>query len=253
MAEFEFPTETIDLPSKGWFYPEENPLSSGQIDLRYMTAKHENILTSRNLMLKGTAIDKLLEALIASEGVKFDDLLIGDKNAVFVAARILGYGKNYDVNITCPDCKTEVETTVNLEELKWKEIDQTKYPKGVNEFEFELPFSKNVVTFKLTTARDEKMVNKELDRLKKVINDGIDPQVTTRMRHAILAVDGERDRSIISKFVDNIPSRDAKVFREYARELMPDVDFEFNFVCSSCGYEEGTEVPVDHTFFWPKS
>jgi hypothetical protein len=57
---FNFPTETIELPSKGLLYPKDNPLSSGKIEIRYMTAAHEDILTNQSYIEKGTVLDKLM-------------------------------------------------------------------------------------------------------------------------------------------------------------------------------------------------
>lgn len=250
MAEFEYPTEVIDLPSKGWFYPEGHPLSSGQIDLYYMTAKHEDILTSRNLFVKGLALDRLMESLIATKGVKYNDLLIGDKNAIFVAARIMAYGKHYECSIICPQCNTETEHVVDLEELNEEPYDFEGKPRGKNEFQFTLPYSGKVITFKLLTHGDEKALNAEIQQLKK-ITGGIDPEVTTRMRYAILAVDGDTNRNNIHKFVDAMPVRDARAFREYARQQMPNIDFNINFECPECGHEGKMEVPIDISFFWP--
>lgn len=251
--DFEFPTETIDLPTKGWFYPESSPLSSGQIELNYMTAKHENILASKNLLVKGTAIDKLLEELIATKGVKLDDLLLGDKNAIFVAARILGYGKDYDAKVTCPACENDVDTTINLQDLGEVTFDFEKFPKGVNEFEYTLPVAQVPITFKMLTSGDEKIINKDLQQTRKLASTGVDTEITTRMRRAVVSVNGERDRSVVNKFVDNMLAIDARAFREYARDIMPNVDFSFDFECSECGHNEKVEVPIDHTFFWPKS
>ena len=90
------------MPSKGHFYPSDNPLSSGQVEIKYMTAKEEDILTSANLIQKGIVLDKLLQALIVSEGVNLDDVLIGDKNAIMIASRILAYGKDYKFEYTDP-------------------------------------------------------------------------------------------------------------------------------------------------------
>ena len=91
---FNFPTETIELPSKGLLYPKENPLSKGTIELRYMTAAHEDILTNQSYIQKGIVLDKLMQALIVST-INYGDLIVGDKNAIMVASRILGYGKYY--------------------------------------------------------------------------------------------------------------------------------------------------------------
>jgi hypothetical protein len=95
MAEFKFPTEEIELPSKGLVYPNDNPLSSGKVEMKYMTAKEEDILTNQAYIRKGTVLDKLLKSLIIDKKINIDDLIVGDKNSLLIASRILGYGKEY--------------------------------------------------------------------------------------------------------------------------------------------------------------
>ena len=131
MAEYKSPTEMVDLPSQGYFYFDGHPLSSGKIEIKYMTAKEEDILTSQNLIQQGTVIDKLLESLIVDKSVKLDDLLIGDKNAIMVAARILGYGKEYEFTYDGE------EKSVDLSKLEPIKLDFSKFTRGKNEFEFE--------------------------------------------------------------------------------------------------------------------
>ena len=158
---FKFPTEIVDLPSKGLLYPEGHPLSSGTVEMKYMTAKEEDILTNLTYIKQGIVIDKLLQSLIVS---KFDweDLLIGDKNAIMIAARVLGYGKEYSFNYD------NEEITVDLTELPTIELDEDEVVKGVNEFEYELPFSKNKITYKYLTAKDEKAIEAEVKGIKRI-------------------------------------------------------------------------------------
>ena len=146
MAEVKFPTEVVDLPSKGLLYPEGSPLSTGKIEIKYMTAKEEDILTSANLIKQGVVVEKLLESLIVDKSIKVDDLLVGDKNSVLIASRILAYGKEYEVEID--GRKIEVDLT----QLKDIELDESIVTNGVNEFEFELPATKRKLTFKLLTS-----------------------------------------------------------------------------------------------------
>ncbi len=149
----QFPTEVIDLPSKGYFYSKDSPLSSGQVEIKYMTAREEDILTSMNLIQKGTVMDILLEALVVSD-VNLDDVLIGDKNAIMIASRVLAYGKDYTFEFTDPSSGESREETVDLTKLEDKKIDFSKYEKGKNEFNFELPASKKTITFKILTQRE---------------------------------------------------------------------------------------------------
>jgi len=252
-SEVQYPTEIVDLPSKGWYYPEGHPLASGQIEIYYMTAKHEDILTSRNLIQRGVVIDKLVEALIVSKDIKYEDLLVGDKNGLMVAARIMGYGKDYNTTIECPSCEQSTSHTINLEEIGNKELTFSDKNKNKNEFEFKLPFSKRTITFQLLSHKDERAVQADLDAVKKMVKSEITADVTTRMKKSILSVDGVRDGKAVREFVDSMLARDAQAFREYARTVNPDIDLTFDFECPSCGHRARLEVPIDVNFFWPNS
>ena len=246
MTQNNFPTEFIELPSKGHFYPEDNPLSSGKVEMKYMTAKEEDILTSVNLIQQGVVLDKLLETLIVDKSINLDDILIGDKNAIIVGARILAYGKDYEV---------EVEgqiVMVDLSSLKDKLIDESKVSDRSNEFEFQLPTTKRKLTFKLLTSADEKLIDKEIEGLKK-IGDGISYDLTTRLKYMILSVDGDTKKTSINSFVDNeFLSRDSIEFRKYTNELMPDVDMTSTYTDVN-GNEKEFTVPMTVTFLWPAS
>ena len=157
MAEnqYGFPTEVLSLPSQGLLYPEDSPLRSGTIDVKYMTAKEEDILTSTNLIQKGLVIDKLLESVVVQQGINVDDLLIGDKNALMVGTRILGYGKDYRISLVDPDTNERVEHSVDLTKLETTKPDEKLFKNG-NKFEFTLPTSKRTIEFKLLTHKDER-------------------------------------------------------------------------------------------------
>ena len=247
----QFPTEVIDLPSKGYFYPKDNPLSSGQVEIKYMTAREEDILTSINLIQKGIVLDKLLEALVVSD-VNLDDILIGDKNAIMVASRVLAYGKDYIFDFTDPSSGETREESVDLTKLKDKKVDFSKYEKGKNEFEFELPASKKVIIFKILTQRDEKQIDNELKAMKKLTKEsGIDPEITTRLKASILAVDGDRERNTVNKFVDNeFLSVDSFAYRVYLVSITPDIDLSYSVELDNGEIEE-VAVPITATFFWP--
>ena len=241
----QFPTEVIDLPSKGYFYPEDSPLSSGQLEIKYMTAREEDILTSINLIQKGLAIDKLLESLVVNKDINIKDILIGDKNAIMIAARILGYGKNYVVDIDGE------EVTIDLTSLKDKEIDLSKYDKGKNEFSFTLPNSKRNITFKILTWGDDDLIERELEALEKVGAE-IKSEMTTRLKRRITSIDGNSEQSEINKFVDNeFLSVDSLAFRQHAEEVTPDVDMIYYYTTD--GEEKEIVVPMTTTFFWPST
>jgi len=249
MSELKLPTEQVTLPSKGLLYPKENPLSSGVIEMKYMTAKEEDILTNSNYIRQGTVIDKLLQALIVSP-INYDDLLIGDKNAVLVAARILGYGKDYAFKYT-NQYGQEVEANIDLTTLSEKELDKV-IQSGTNEFTFILPKSTNTVTFKLLTHGDEKAIEAEIKGLKK-----IDPtktyDITTRMKFIITSIEGKRDLKSIRDFVDNyLLAPDARALREYYNQIQPDI--KLKYTPEDENYTgEGIDVPISLNFFWPDS
>ena len=244
MAEVKFPTEVVDLPSQGLLYPKDSPLSSGQIEIKYMTAREEDILTSANLIKKGIVIDKLLEALIIDKSIKLDDMLLGDKNAILITSRILAYGKDYEVEI---DGK---EVVVDLTTLKEKKLDEKIVVNGANEFDFELPATKRKLTFKLLTQSDEKSMDKEIEGYKK-IGDGIGYETTTRLKHQILSVDGDAKKASINSFVDNeFLSRDSRDFRAHVNSINPDVEMKSVYIDED-GNEKEFTVPMTVTFLWP--
>jgi len=246
MAEYNFPTETIDLPSGGKFYPEGSPLRSGKIDVKYMTAKEEDILTSTNLIQKGVVIDKLMESLIVTPGVKPDDLLIGDLNAVMVAARILAYGKDYPIQLVCGTCVTKVDHTVDLSALQTITPD---IPADNAEYQVTLPTGV-VITFKLLTRGDEKDIQAEVEGMKK-FNKSIEGDSTTRLKYMITSVNGNTDRKVVREFVDAMIIRDVRAFREHYKKVSPDVNFDLDIQCSNCGGTIKARMPFGANFFWP--
>jgi hypothetical protein len=240
MSEFKLPTETIELPSKGLLYPSDNPLSSGTVEMKYMTAKEEDILTNQSYIQNGTVIDKLLQSLIVSK-INYSDLLIGDKNALLIASRILGYGKDYTFMYNGK------EETVDLTQLSNKELDESLYTKGSNKFNFELPHTGTHITFKLLTHSDEIKIQNEIKGLQK-ITPNTSPEATTRLKHMVLAVDGDEEQKTIRNFIDNyLLARDARAFREYVSQIQPDVDLTF-FPGSG---REPINIPIGLNFFWP--
>lgn len=239
---FKIPTEQVELPSKGKFYPEGHPLKSGVIEMKYMTAKEEDILTNQNYIQKGIVIDKLLQSLIVTD-FNYDDLLIGDKNAIMVAARILSYGKDYNINYKGNDI------TVDLTEIKEKESEDAT-PTENGDFLFNLPKSGNEVTFKLLTHGDDKKIDREVQGLKKINRDN-DTSMSTRLKHIITSVNGDRETTTIRQFVDQgLLAQDARALREEYSRVQPDVEFKVYHIGED-GVGEDIEVPVTINFFWP--
>jgi hypothetical protein len=247
---FKTPTQPLDLPSKGLLYPETSPLSSGIVDLYLPTALHEDILTNRNYIQQGVVLDKFLQSIIASK-VNYDELLVGDKNAILVGARILAYGSKYTFKYIDPVTKVQEDVTVDLADLKDKEVDWSLFTKGVNEFDFLLPMSKATITFKLLSHKDENNIEGELKGLQK-INKNVTSDITVRLYHTIVAVNGNRDQKQIRDFVKAMPMRDSQELRKYMSTISPDIDMKFDFVRGNGEVVEGLTLPMTVDFFWPE-
>lgn len=245
---FKFPTEQIDLPSKGLIYPESSPLSKGVIEMKYMTAKEEDILSNANFIRQGTVIDKLLQSMIVTPDIDYNMLLNGDKNAILIAARILGYGKDYDFLYTDPINGRAEKVSVDLTTLESKQIDESLFTKGKNEFNFQLPFSKITVTFRLLTHGDEKKIDKEIKGLEKINANG-SYDITTRLKYTIIAINGNGDVATVREFCENMLARDVKALREHMVKIMPDVDMKVNVTKSNGDVVEGIDLPMVLAFF----
>jgi hypothetical protein len=237
-----FPTEIVDLPSMGKLYPKESKLSSGTIEMNYMTAKEEDILTNQNYIEKGIVIDKLLKALIVDKGINYNELLVGDKNALLIAARILGYGKDYEFTYNGSTEK------VDLSLLDNKKLHPDIEKATENTFNYTLPTTGHVITFKLLSHGDESAIDQEVKGLKK-INKESSAELSTRLKHMITAVNGEAEKKTVRAFVDNqFLARDSRAFRNYLRDFQPDVDM----TCyPENGPEGGIDIPIGVNFLWP--
>lgn len=237
---FKFPTETVELPSKGLLYPEDNPLSSGTIEVKYMTAKEEDILTNQSYIKNGTVIDKLLQSLIVSD-ISYDDLIVGDKNALLVAARILGYGKDYEFEYGGEPQSVDLSTIENVP------FNESLITKGQNTFDYTLPKTGTRITFKLLNGKDEKAIEAELKGLKKINKNNV-PELTTRLKYMITSVEGDSEKKTIREFVDNyLLAQDSRALRAYIKQVQPDVDLTF----FPEGQDEAVDLPIGLNFFWP--
>jgi hypothetical protein len=238
----------VSLPSKGLLYPKESPLAKGEIEMKYMTAKEEDILTNTNFIRQGVVIDKLLQSLIVTP-INYDELLIGDKNAILIAARILGYGAEYQFKYT-NERGQEIETSVDLSTLEEKKVNESLFKAGTNDFTFSLPKSGNTITFKLLTNGDEKKIEQEIKGLQKVNPNG-SYDVTTRLKYMITSINGDREQKSIREFVDTyLLAPDARSLREYYNSIQPDI--EMKFIPEDESYTgEGITIPISLNFFWP--
>jgi len=247
--QYPFPTEIISLPSKGLVYPESNPLSKGEITVKLMTAREEDILTSTALIKKGIQLDKLLESIVVEPGVNINDLVIGDKNAILVTSRILAFGPEYQAKINDPFDNEEIDITIDLSQIKIKEIDENKLNRS-NEYDFFLPISKTNIKFKLLTHGDELFINKDIEASQKTLKQS--NEITTRYRRMITEVDGNRDAGTISNFVTNrLLAGDSKSLRKYIVEITPDLDLKFDYTSPITGETEALRIPFGVGFFYP--
>jgi len=246
---YPFPTEIISLPSKGLVYPESNPLSKGEVTVKLMTAREEDILTSAALIRKGIQLDKLLESIVVEPGVNINDLVIGDKNAILVTSRILAFGPEYAAKITDPFDREEVDITIDLSNIKIKEVDENILNRD-NEYDFFLPISKTNIKFKLITHGDEMIINKDIEASQKALKTS--NEITTRYRRIIIEVDGVRDAGTISNFVTNrLLAGDSKALRKYISDITPDLDLKFDYTSPVTGETEALRIPFGIGFFYP--
>lgn len=248
MAEHKFPTEVIDLPSLGKLYPKDSPLAEGKIELKYMTTREEDILMSENLIKKGVVIDKLLDSLIVTLNIKQTDLILGDKNAVLVAARILAYGPEYTTEINDPNNPNQKIThTFDLSQCPFKELsDDIKY--NGNSFEFTTPVGKNKLKFKILTGADEALMNKDIEQSKKY---GYDATISTRLRYSVIEVDGDNKKETITSFTQNMLARDSVALRNEILRVSPDIDMTSEVEIG--GESVSVSIPLSVTFFWPNT
>jgi len=262
-SDYKFPTEIVDLPSKGLIYPKDNPLSSGKIEMKYMTAKEEDILTTQSYIKDGSVLDRLFQALIISNGdglpIKYVDLVTGDKNAIMIAARVLGYGKDYEVEISDPTSEgIKQKETIDLTQFENNEYDGSAQTKlHTNEFKFTLPHSKREVTFMAMTESKDRKVKHQIEALNKAARKSRDltsKDLTTRLKNMILSIDGEYEQEAITHFVDNeLFAVDSKALRGEMNSVVPDIDLNYEFISEETGEGRDMLLPMDVGFFWPKS
>jgi len=248
MANYDFPTEIISLPSQGKCYPSDNPLSKGTLEIKYMTAREEEILASQNLVRKGVVIDKLFESIIVEKGINVDDIVLGDKNAILLATRVLGYGPEYPMNFYSTHLGEETEAIVHLSKVKTKEVDLSSF-NNTNEHDFETPTKGDKLKFKLLTHGDEKAIEKDIAALEK-FNKDASFDITTRLKFMILSVNGNSDVGFINKYASNMLVRDSRAFRNYVKKIQPDMDMVYTHKHSD-GEKEEVPITLGVNFFWP--
>jgi hypothetical protein len=251
---FVAPTEFVELPSKG-NYPEDHPMHGQEvIEIRFMTAKEEDILSSQTLLKKGIALERMLDSLIIDKTIKAQDLLIGDRNALIISSRISGYGANYKTQISCPACGTRSHFDFDLtqkqmhESQENEELGLKKLPNG--NFTCTMPYSKFNIEFRLLNGKDERMLAKLMADKKK--RKMAETALTDQFKLMIVSLEGHKDRTIVAKYVDNMPTLDSTKLKACYKVASPDVKVKNEFECNSCGHMQEMEVPFNTDFFWPE-
>jgi len=247
------PTEFVELPSKGLFYPEDHPLHNEKvIEIKHMTAKEEDILTSEALLRNELAIDRLLESVIVDQDISVDDLLLGDKSAILIATRVTGFGPHYEVTATCGACGEKSNQVFNLDDIEPVKID---LPDGVqNEgdgvFSFDLPISKVRIYVRLLTSKDEKdIANNMISKNKKQIQNPI----TGLIKGIVVQANEHTDKDMLHQFIEAMPLPDLKLLRKTYEKIKPDLDLNMDYACPHCDSEEKVGMPMTAAFFWPDS
>ena len=246
--QYDFPTEVLDLPSQGKVYPKDHPLASGRITIKYMTAKEEDILSNQNLIKKGIVLDKLFESIIV-DSISTNDIILGDKNAIILATRVLGYGPEYLFKFYSSKLNESIDAKVDLSQVKTKEVDLSLFT-NKNEFEFTIPSNGKKITFKLLTHGDEIAIEKDIQAMEKL--GGVSSEITTRLRYMIKSVDGDNTTATINKFVNGMLAMDSRALRGYVKKISPDVDMKFVHTHED-GEVEEAPITMGVSFFWPSS
>ena len=254
---FSTPTEFVELPSRGRYYPEGHPLcGKGEIEIRHMTAKDEDILTSETLIRKGIAVERLLQNVVVDKSIDVKSMLIGDKNALVIAARITGYGSDYHTQATCPSCFKSVEQKFDLDKKAMyyaNDGDLAENNIAMNSngiFALTVPASKATVEVRLMTGHDEEYLNKISENKRK--NKLPESTLTDQLRRMIVSVNGDNSGNMISSFIEHMPARDSRYLRTSYQKVIPDIKLAQEFSCASCGHTQELEVPFTVDFFWPR-
>jgi hypothetical protein len=248
---FVVPTEFVELPTRGLFYPPEHPLHNVEsVEIKHMTAKETDILSSKTLLKKGVAIDRMLQSIIVDSSIQVDDLYTGDKNALIIAARTSGFGEDYNASITCTNCSTVFEQEFNLTEVSVKQVEDDIKFTDTGTFFIELPQTKVNVECKLLTTEDEKRLLALLEKRQKLKLP--ESSLTDQYKSFIVSLNGVTERSTVEEFIDLMPARDANYLRKEYDRARPDVDLTHVCDCDNCGATVQVNIPFTANFFWPQ-
>lgn len=251
LLNFVNPTEFVELPTQGRFYPKDHPLHNADtIEIKYMTAKETDILTSKTLLKKGVAIDRMIQSLIVDKRIKVKDLYAGDKNAVMVAARVSGFGSEYNVNVACRHCNAQTQVSFDLEEIEVKSGKEGVTFTEEGTFFIELPVTKITAECRLINGDDEVSMKKKIEKKQKLkLGDSL---LTDLLKTVIVSLNGVTERGVVEEFIDNMPAKDSNFLRKEYELIKPDVDLKYHLVCESCDAESDVNIPFSTNFFWPE-
>ena len=251
---FVTPTEFVELPSQGRFYGPSHPLhGEDTVEIRFMTARDEDILTSQTLLKKGVAIEKFLSNIIVNKAIQPNRLLVGDRNAILVAARITGYGETYETNVTCPACNTKSTFPFDLKTTKvyhgddYEDYNITESDDGT--FFVDLPLTKVQAQVRILNGADEAEITQMVDRNRR--RSSIEGSLTAQFSKSIVSLNGDTDKSTIQQFIEMMPAYDSRYLRGAYRCVTPNIDLSQDFRCDNCGHEQEMGVPFTADFFWP--
>lgn len=254
---FVAPTEFVNLPSEGRYYSPDHPLFNQQtIEIKQMTAKEEDILTSMTLLQNGVALERLLESIIIDKNIRPKSLLVGDRNAIVISARVSGYGNSYRTEITCPECVTQQKHNFNLNDARIRTTTDilSQLPTEITvtdngTFSVVLPKSQLAVGLRLLTGADENRLSTQMEKNRKQKAEKL---VTTQLSHMISSVNGNGTKEAIEYVSHNLPSADSAFLRSVYKKIVPNIDLSLGFSCENCSHTEEMEVPLSAEFFWPE-
>jgi|TARA_R110000824_G_scaffold2671_1_gene12351 hypothetical protein len=251
LLDFVLPTEFVELPTKGKFYPSSHPLHNKEtIEIKYMTAKETDILSSRELLKKGLAIDKLLTSLILDKDIKVQQLFIGDKNALLIAARVNGFGNVYEAQVSCPNCSSVNEQEFDLDDVKVKEVPEDIKFSENGTFYITLPKTQIEAECRLLTGEDEKRLSQKADKKRKLkLPDSL---LTDQLKMIVVSLNDVSDKETVDEFVDIMPASDSTFLRKEYEKARPDVDMSYGYECNNCNASNIISIPFSANFFWPE-
>jgi hypothetical protein len=244
------PTEYVALPSKGKFYSPEHSLHGvEEVEIRFLSAKELDILSSKTLLTKGVAVDRMLQNILADKSINVDELLLADKNAIIIAARVGTFGSDYAVDITCPECGNVYQHNFDLSDMDIKELDHIEVSEN-STFSITLPKTSVIVECRLLNSKDEKLLE---ERARKKEKMGLpDSSITDQYKSFIVSLNGNTDRGLVDEFVDVMPAADMHFLQKEYAKSNPEVDLDDECVCNKCGNVSEVSVPFTANFFWPE-